>query len=203
LSFALPHFLIGSMREWYWTAPVLCLFYVATKSLLDDDIRGISIVRGFTLGVVALIVIDVANVRHHHADSRLYSTTFLRYVDDHVPANERVFQEDASGFTGYWSRATVINGDGLVNSWEYARRQREGTLAGYLDEEDICFIIRNWPSYGGEVVSVGGLDVGVQDVHLLIEPAEALDVFLTFQFKLYLLKAPRCARLAHLVREPI
>lgn len=49
---------------------------------------------------------------------------------------------DASGFQGFWSGRTVINGDGLVNDREYGLRLLQGELDGYLEQQKICWIER-------------------------------------------------------------
>ena len=54
-----------------------------------------------------------------------------------------IYQVDGTGFTGYWLRARVVNGDGLVNSWEYRRRLLRDDLAGYLEEIGATYLLTN------------------------------------------------------------
>lgn len=192
--FLFSHLLIGSMREWYWTAPLLSLYLVAGRAIEERGAVAVRMAMACSLLVIGLAVVDVVSMAHEYADARDYSRTFLDLVDRTVPQSESVFQEDASGFIGYWAQARVVNGDGLVNSIDYVRRMQGGALAGYLEEENICFLIRNWPLERGMIVSLGGLEVRSDDAYLLIAPPDDLEIAAPFQFKLYLLKEERCRR---------
>lgn len=67
---------------------------------------------------------------------------FPAEIEKRVPAAQRIYQMDASGFQGFWSGRTVINGDGLVNDREYGLRLLQGELDGYLEQQKICWIER-------------------------------------------------------------
>ena len=82
-----------------------------------------------------------------------------------MPDHERIYQIDGSGFTGYFSDRSLMNGDGLMNSYEYARRLADGTLAGILNEQGVCYIITNTAPASDALVDVGGLVVTRDDVH--------------------------------------
>jgi hypothetical protein len=62
-----------------------------------------------------------------------------------LPPDARIYQVDGSGFTGYWLERQLVNGDGLVNTYEYARRLRAKKLAGYLGENGICYLVTDAP----------------------------------------------------------
>ncbi len=55
----------------------------------------------------------------------------------------RIFQVDGSGLTGYFSERTVINGDGLINSWEYQRLLQQGDLYSYLEKMRVTHLVWN------------------------------------------------------------
>jgi hypothetical protein len=99
--------------------------------------------------MVALGVLSVAYLGQkgwrlaNLADAQDDTWAFVEAIADHVPAGEPIFQIDGSGRTGFYSGRAVINGDGLVNDRQYARRLMAGRLGGYLDEEDVCYLIVN------------------------------------------------------------
>ena len=58
----------------------------------------------------------------------------------------------------------MTDGDGLVNTYDYALPANRGALAGYLDEEGICFVIDNVNRGAFDViVNYGGLIVPNSD----------------------------------------
>ncbi|MEO6694031.1 MAG: hypothetical protein ABIO41_02395 [Ignavibacteria bacterium] len=46
---------------------------------------------------------------------------------------------DLTGITGFFSQRKVINGDGLINSFEYLDYVRNGNLEQYLKDKKIYF----------------------------------------------------------------
>jgi hypothetical protein len=77
------------------------------------------------------------------ANDRHESEKFIDKINGEVPIGSKIFQVDGSGFTGYFSDSPVINGDGLVNSLEYARLMLDSGLDYYLDTNGIDYIITN------------------------------------------------------------
>src|SRR5690606_24271861 len=98
-----------------------------------------------------------------------------------------VFQGAGSGWTGFFLDAHLVNGDGLVNSYEYANRLVDGDLAGYLDEIGADYVLVNKPYRDSLVVDIGGLKVSESDLEPVLETALQSDYRFT-QFKLYRLK---------------
>jgi hypothetical protein len=47
------------------------------------------------------------------------------------------------GVNGYFSERTVINGDGLVNSWNYQRALQQGRLRAFLRECKVDYLVWN------------------------------------------------------------
>src|SRR5437667_292429 len=78
---------------------------------------------------------------------------------------------DASGWVGWFSGRQVVNGDGLVNDHDYARRLSERRLAGYLKEQGIRYIVQNlYPENGMLIGDCGGLTVSMDSVETLVPP---------------------------------
>src|SRR6266480_4420626 len=75
------------------------------------------------------------------------------------------------GLGGMVSGRQVVNGDGLVNDHDYARRLSERRLAGYLKEQGIRYIVQNlYPENGMLIGDCGGLTVSMDSVETLVPP---------------------------------
>jgi len=64
------------------------------------------------------------------------------WMKDNLPSDAKIFQVDHAGFTGYFSELAVINGDGLINSWEYQDYLRSGRLIDYLEKYNVGYMIQ-------------------------------------------------------------
>ena len=100
-----------------------------------------------------------------------WARQFVGEVRRRVPPDEPIFQMDASGWVGWFSVRQVVNGDGLVNDHDYARRLSERRLAGYLKEQGIRYIVQNlYPENGMLIGDCGGLTVSMDSVETLVPP---------------------------------
>jgi len=101
-----------------------------------------------------------------------WARAFVEELKQRVPPNEPIFQIDASGWVGWFSGRAVIDGDGLVNDHAYAERLSAGTLAGYLDEQRIRYIVSNTYPVNDRVVQTAGLVVPLDAVEPIIAQPE-------------------------------
>jgi hypothetical protein len=122
-----------------------------------------------------------------HIPARINSLVFVKQANAMLDQSDVVFQVDGSGWTGFFLDAHLVNGDGLVNSYEYANRLVNGDLAGYLDDIDADYVLVNKPYRDNLVVDIGGLKVPESDLEPVLETALQSDYRFT-QFKLYRLK---------------
>jgi hypothetical protein len=196
MAFLIPHIIFSEMREWYWTASIVSLFYAASELVIPRPL-----LQYYSLAACAAIGLEFTVFNTRFSLDRAYTRSFVGFLNQHLPATERILQEDLSGFVGFWAAPVVINGDGMVNSPEYARRMAANQLSGYLEEEGICLIVRDWPLEDDRVLAIGGLTVPVHDVELLLGPPEGIGALPWTQLKLYRLKDQRCVRLADLVPQ--
>jgi hypothetical protein len=65
-----------------------------------------------------------------------YSKMLTKIVNE----DERIYQVDESGRVGYFSERKLINGDGLVNDWEYRDYLLSNRLSEYFVKENIKYI---------------------------------------------------------------
>lgn len=165
-AFSGGHLVSHLIPFWCYLPAYLVLWFALTRCVLRRP--ALIGLRRSAVGAVAVLALAFSGHKLLlHATNREISRgarDFADRIKDHVPPNGRIYQLDGSGFTGFFSERSVVNGDGLVNSYEYARRMREGRLAGILDEQHICYIITNRQPVDGRLVDFAGLVVSVGDV---------------------------------------
>ncbi len=76
---------------------------------------------------------------------------FGRWIKGNLPANARVYQVDAAGIVSYYAERPIINGDGLINGWEYQAFLRSGQLPAYLANRRVEFIASDETRNNGEL----------------------------------------------------
>jgi hypothetical protein len=193
-AFSAGHVVSQMVPFWVYLPAYLVLFYALTRS----DLHAPRLVLGRRAVVAGVALLGLAFGAHKvylfaaNRDVVRGAREFVEAIAAHVPPDGRIYQIDGSGFTGYFSGRSVVNGDGLVNSYGYARRLRAGTLGGYLHEQGICYIITNVASQGGVLVDAGGLRVTADDVEE-VHRSRTYGSFPTTDFVLYRRRAPECA----------
>ena len=64
----------------------------------------------------------------------------IKQIEKYLPDNSKIYQYDLAGHLGYYSNIRVINGDGRVNSFEYANNLLNQNLSNYLVINNICYL---------------------------------------------------------------
>ena len=192
--FAVP-FCLVIMRSWYFLPTHIALLWLATRP--DTDLRWReSAAKAAGAFAVALIFVYAAGVSAYHMNNRAdqaNNAAFAKEIRRLVPENGRIYQIDGVGYVGFFAGRPVINGDGLMNDYSYARRVAAGTLDGYLDEMGVCYVITN---RRGEfdapmLVDHFGLAIPKSEAKLLYRvPQDGRNRF--SDFALWRLDAPRC-----------
>lgn len=160
------HLLLSHMRYWYFVPGLVGFAYVLIRLELPvGTARGIRAL--VLLGLAGLCLLYLGNKARRMvalADAQDETWSFMERIAEQVPPGEAIYQVDGSGRTGFYSGRPVVNGDGLVNDHRYARRMMSGDLAGYLDEEGICYLIVNRPGDADPLIDRGGLVVTRSEV---------------------------------------
>ena len=191
--FTAGHALSQMMPFWCYLPAYVVLFYTLTRA--DAPAGTVGSIRG--LAVAGTVVLGLVFLAHKVALYRSQleviraARAFVDAIPAHVPPEGRIYQIDGSGFTGFFSGRSVVNGDGLVNTYAYARRAREDGLAGYLDERRICYLITNVNMPGELLVDFAGLRVAREDVDELTRTPR-FGAFATTDFVLYRRRTERC-----------
>ena len=193
MTFYLPHLFLSRMRSWYFTPAHAVLLYLVARNACDSHetvVRRLA-VRGIYVGLIVAYVAGIAYVNTTYRDDQVHVTAFIRQLRDRIPEAARMFMVDGSGYPGFFSERTLINGDGLMNDAVYAARLVNGGLAGYLEEQHICFVITNRRDVGDAIVDTGGLVVRRSDADLL----SSVDARVTAPYgflQLFRLRRPGC-----------
>ena len=187
LSFLVLHTCFSIVRPWYWAPSWLGLLFILEHASSSSRARA---VRMTTLGVALAFVVHAIRSEYVYAADQRHAATFLSELRSKVPEHARLFTYDNPGFLGYFSGFDVVDGDGLVNDYAYARRYLGGGLAGYLEEENLCYLVVNDVD-AEPVLEIADLVVRRDEVEPLFaihrnRPNQA-------DFALYRLRASRCA----------
>lgn len=153
---------LGPAR-WYFPAPLSLLAGAATvaAAYLLGASPGLAQRRSHRLGLVALALVLAILVP---LDCRKLATlpTYQlagrhlgEWIARNLPADARVFVSDDSGVVGYCSERAVINGDGLINNFEYQDYLRGGRLVEYLLRQKVGYVVcPQYPEGGNQTVAI-------------------------------------------------
>jgi hypothetical protein len=165
VAFTVGHLFVGDMRSWYFLPGMTFAFWGATKnSTLVAGAPGQSwrylarVVYGATFALTLYKAHRFVPLDRVRAES----WRFAEAAQKVLPHDARVYQVDGSGFTGFWIRRPLVNGDGLMNTYRYAEDMKARRLGNYLADNSICYIITDAPVSkrpDALLISKGGLRV--------------------------------------------
>lgn len=115
--------------------------YQDTSNLFFKDRTLIAYSIGLLLLLYMCFYIGIYRLSYSEYKLNLLSTGL--WLRDNMPVSTRIFQVDASGVTGYFSERVVINGDGLINSWEYQEYLRKKRIREYLQAKRVNYLVTN------------------------------------------------------------
>ncbi len=179
----------GGIKEWYWVSQMILLTLVSGL-LLDLLLKPARRIRGLNL-VLTLLAMAVG------ANSALRFSRFIEYAMPHgryepdrplmevvafIEANTLpggIIGMTGGGNVGYFiQNRTIVNMDGLINSYDYFHALQDGNAPAYLHERGMAVVFANprllaLPPYYGQFApylerfaSFGGKDL----LFLLEEP---------------------------------
>ncbi len=192
--FTAGHLVTHPIPFWCYLPAWILLFDLVLTTPAPAGGRWRALQRAVVFGLLAVGVVFLAHKVRLHVSGQEISRAarqFAAEVETRVPADEPIYQIDGSGFIAWYSQRHVINGDGLVNSHDYARRLRSGALVDYLEVEEICLLIDNRSPVAGRIVDHAGLLVTLEDVEEVVRTS-GYGLFPTTDFVLYRLQAERC-----------
>lgn len=136
LCFTFIHlaFNVYGIREWYMTLPVfISVLMIITILHNKKIIMNISLI----LSVIMLIYVFYGSrlVNYKYVSGFEYAKALKTVVKEH----ESIYQVDYCGVVAFFSDRNVINGDGLINSFEYLECLKNNKISEYLFQHKINY----------------------------------------------------------------
>jgi hypothetical protein len=142
----------ASTKNWYWISPIL--FVVLLGGVLVDillkKIRGYGNVRVASFAVVIGLGIGLAVIFGQYVASHMtYTPVTGPYMDVLTLLEDNTEPGALIGMTGggnvgyYLSDRTIVNMDGLINSYAYFRALKDGRGGEYLHSIGLAYVFAN------------------------------------------------------------
>lgn len=155
-TFLLVHTFLSSTRHWYFAPTLLPLLYLWSmlnlknqnpRSSFKSPAPGSASLAGMAgIGAILFVAYLVLNWNDMRS-----SNNFFREVRQIVPAGNAVYAQDGAGYAGWMlnGHLKVIDGDGLVNSFEFLQNTRRTCdMKSYFSENNIKYYLLD--SGGGD-----------------------------------------------------
>lgn len=139
IAFIAAHSVTSALRDWYFAAPVLVAIYAAGHAASGLSWRAMPTLV-FCILLPAAVAVWQVN-RHYEA-----AIAYRGYIDELTAIDKSpLFVFDGAGYIAWRLHpVAVINGDGLVNSFNYARNARDPDwFMTYLAENGVSRFVTN------------------------------------------------------------
>jgi hypothetical protein len=195
LAFLVLHTCVNVLRGWYLVPSWLGLLFTIEQAMAGAPLIDRSRARA-ARAALALVtfgfLLHAVRAEIVYAEDQRIAASFVSRLPELVPRGARIFTYDNPGFLGFFSGYDVVDGDGLVNDFDYARRLMSGHLEGYLEEEQLCHVVVP-DAEARPILDLSGLVVRSEDVIPLVVLRRHVES--QADFALYRLKTARCAAL--------
>jgi hypothetical protein len=125
---------VYSIREWYMTPPVFIAIIMIAILLYDKKIvLNISLFLSLILLIYVFYGSRIKNLKY------VSNYDYAKSLNTVVKENESVYQVDYCGVVGFFSERSVVNGDGLINSFEYMDYLQKGKIDDYILKYNIKY----------------------------------------------------------------
>lgn len=155
----------GGMEYWYFTLPFSVAALLGLELLRASFVRWSERLQRVALaGVIAASLTATALQLRHRLALGWYLATgeaLGEWVDHNLPPDARLFQVDNAGLVAYFSNRALVNGDGLINGWEFQEYLRRGALPEYLIRHRVRYFV--WDQYDGRPGREVRIDVPLWD----------------------------------------
>jgi hypothetical protein len=155
-TFLLAHTFLSYTRHWYFAPTLLPLLYLWSRLKLQTQDTQSSF-KGIAPGSASLAamagigaILFVAYLVLNWNDMR-YSNNFFKEVRQTIPSGNAIYAQDGAGYAAWMlnGHSKVIDGDGLVNSFEFLQiTRRNCDMKNYFRENNIKYYLLD--SSGGD-----------------------------------------------------
>lgn len=125
-----------NIREWYMTLPV---FISALSLACIYEFRS-KTVSGIIAAFLCLVFIAAFSVTRAGNFKWNNSYEYAKIIESKTEKKDFIFQFDYSGVVSFFSNRNIVNGDGLVNDFEYYYYLKSGRIPDYIKTKNIGFI---------------------------------------------------------------
>lgn len=123
------------IREWYYIFPLYFSLFLISIRMNEVNLDKILF---FISGVIFLVYFTIFRMNYYNHNSAF---DFAKEVKEIVREDERIYQIDYSGLISFFSERKIINGDGLMNNYEYYKILKQGRLLEYLKRVNPDYLI--------------------------------------------------------------
>jgi hypothetical protein len=134
--FLLMHLMFNTagIREWYTTIPVFISIVMVIIIFQNRKIiRSVLLLMSFLL----LIYVFYGKRINYQKFAPCYE--YAKTLNSVVAEDKKIYQIDFSGIIGFFSDRNLINGDGMVNSFEYLDYMKKGKINDYLKKYNVNY----------------------------------------------------------------
>ncbi|HMS32701.1 MAG TPA: hypothetical protein PKC91_01310 [Ignavibacteria bacterium] len=123
-----------ALKEWYVAFPAFAGSILMVRILT-------LIPRMYYLSLTVFILIFsfmfyVTRIKNPKWNSAYY---YSKEIKNNTGEEDKIFMIDLSGIIGFFSERKIINGDGLINSYEYQKYLSSGNLTDYFKVKEIDY----------------------------------------------------------------
>jgi hypothetical protein len=122
----------AGIREWYLTVPAFCSALLFVR-YLDSFKRLVKFL------IILFIILGSGYFYIARIENSVYGNAYdySQQIKHSLPENSRILMGNKSGLVAFFSDRKFINGDGLVNSFEYFNMLKAGRISEYIKKYDI------------------------------------------------------------------
>lgn len=147
LLFCFQHLLFNryGLRSWYMVIPS-CSIILLTINIFPK-IKKEYFIKLFTILILFVVISYFIAIRLFNNKFK-YVYKYSKEIEKITSENDKIFQIDFSGIVSFFSSRKIINGDGLINSYEYYQYLKKNNISDYLKKLDVkyysFFVWRNF-----------------------------------------------------------
>lgn len=124
------------IREWYMTLPLMLtgIMIVILLEYYHNTTRHISLLIFILLFAATYFFSRIVSSKWD------YAYDYALFLKNNTEKQDRVYQYDMSGIVSYFSDRNVINGDGLVNDFNYINFLNNKEIGKYLKVHNVKYL---------------------------------------------------------------
>lgn len=124
------------LRSWYMAIPSFCIILMSLKII--QVLNNKKIIKYISALCIIMAIIYFSTIRIFNNKFK-FAYNYSKSVERFTGIEDRTYQIDFSGIIGFFSSRIIINGDGLINSFEYYEAMKNNRLKEFLIDLNIKY----------------------------------------------------------------